>query len=300
MKEKDKIENLFQSNQHKLEGMPSEKVWRQLEQKLDQHTFPKTKRTAKIISFRTWAIAASMAGIVALGAVLAVFFSSEKSILTAQAEAAELEQLEIEDTRVRLPFLNTDYALGAVKEGQPGRKLVSVVNYFYNEKAPKSAPVSTAKKLIADTIEAMPINFDWLLGEWKGKATQGESSENWQKIDENTFTGIGYLVYLKDTLFSESMKLVRRGKDWYYVLQLDHYMNSAAYKLSYVGDEELVFTNKKVAFPKQVLLRKNGDNGFSTVFLPSGEIKISPNQLEFITKRNVMFIDKAIRNVWRI
>ena len=59
-------------------------------------------------------------------------------------------------------------------------------------------------------------NFDWLLGEWKRNNEEKgkETFENWKKINNSEYNGIGFTLKNKDTLSKEEMKIVEKNGEW--------------------------------------------------------------------------------------
>ncbi|MEL6941189.1 MAG: DUF6265 family protein, partial [Bacteroidota bacterium] len=189
--------------------------------------------------------------------------------------------------------------------GNASTKLRAAINYFYSEKPniedkkEQTSVIREEKATVAPILDTIVQSFDWLLGVWKGNVENGTSVEKWQK-GRDAFYGTGYVVQNTDTVFMERMKLVQKGDDWYYVLQLDAYSNSLAYKLAYYSDQQAIFTNREGKFPKQVVLQRNAENEFSTQLVSSDGIILSPRELDFLTKRNVLLVDKAVRNLVKI
>lgn len=299
MKEEKNIFELFQTNESGWDEMPSTKAWERLEQKLDMH-----KRKARVVRFRRLAIAASF--LLVLGAA---------SVMTLQSQQAQKAQFAMNDYQTddleaayfsdAPSYEPLRYAKGSViNEGSPTSKLVAAVNYFYTDEV--QAASEEVSHLVLDTVKnvmqkILPSrrDFTWLLGDWVGKTANGTSIEQWKNVEEDVYDGKGFLVKHSDTLFMEQMRLQRKGKNWYYILQSDIYAEPVAYRLSYYSPDFVVFENKKVAFPNQIVLDKRLGKMCSTVFLPKEKIELSPRQLDFWLRRNVVLQDKAVRNLWK-
>ncbi len=287
----------FRAEAERLQETPSAAAWGKLEQKLAQN-----KNRAKIIVMRRWALAASVLLATGIIGLLAT------NLLKPKAQFASLGELDISRSATYNPSeLNRHYALGHlnIEEGSSSKRLVAAFNYFYNESsttnnAPLQRSKNTIEKVIKDTAALAQRNFDWLLGAWKGNIGNGTSVEEWRKSNQYTLQGKGFLVDNNDTLFMERMKLVNKGNEWYYVLQLNTFLKEEVYQLKYFNSQQAIFVNNEVKFPNQVILKKQSENGFSTIFLPNGKIELSPEQLDFISKRNVLMVDKSVRNLRRI
>lgn len=101
--------------------------------------------------------------------------------------------------------------------------------------------------------------FEWLLGSWENELPDGRFAEVWKKESDTSFTGGSFYMNTHDTLFAESIKLVKRKKDFYYIVTVT-YENEAfpanenpiAFKLTNASSDYLVFENPKHDFPKKI------------------------------------------------
>jgi len=298
------IFNQFRDKSKALEQKPSDDAWLRLEQRLQAHQKPK----ARVLFFRRWAVAASLLAILSVGSVLSTVLLQQKDRF-AEADITSLSEEELTLTDVPtydVYSLRSNYSKASIEEGKSTKKLVAAVNYFYNETTDNQIDTASPSKGKSDAVESvertvidtLAQGFNWLVGNWKGKTEEGNSIEQWIKSDD-VFYGTGYLVKETDTIFMERMKLVKRGKDWYYVLQLDPYSNSSTYKLEYFSPDKMIFSNRTRQFPAQIMLQKNEEDGFSTHLIARNHIELSSTQLDFLTKRNVLLLNKAVRNLVR-
>ena len=284
------IFDLFKAQQHKLEEMPSAAAWQKLEKRLDDHK----KKPVRLLIARRWAIAASILVMLSFASL----FSTR--LMPSKARFANFEPLIIESvSSYDVITLQRKYALGSIEEGKASKKLLAAMNYFYNELPEKTLVEDTIKRQEKKSIAPTPIDFDWLLGEWRGNTSAGASIEKWEQSNPNTFLGEGYLVKGKDTILVERMKLLRQGDSWYYALQLDRHFEAATYRLETASQNQMVFRSKENIFPKQVILQRNNEESFSTILLSSGTIELSTSRLDFLMQRNVLFSNRAIRNLYR-
>jgi len=297
----------FRENAKHLEETPSDRAWQRLEARLQEQQQPAKMRT---LMTRRWAIAASLLVVLSVLSVLSTFLVQSKTsfaeAVMSTKEMGEEQLVMIDAIPYNVAQLNKNYATASIEEGNTSTKLKAAINYFYDEKRSTNTTDQSDSLLKSETkstttpiLDTIIQSFDWLLGVWKGNVEGGTSVEKWQK-DRNTLYGTGYVVQNADTTFMERMKLVQKGEDWYYVLQLDAYSNSLAYKLAYYSDNQAIFTNKEGKFPKQVVLRRNAENEFSTQLVASDGISLSPRELDFLTKRNVLLVDKTVRNLVKI
>ncbi len=285
----------FKNKAQQIEQTPSNQVWERLSARLDQH-----KKPNKIIWRRRLLVAASFLVLLSFASLWSVYS------ITSKLQFAALEELPVVNgLSYDISTINREYALGRihVEEGSASKRLVTAFNYFYNEpnaniSTPKLA--DTLKKVWSDTLANAQRQFDWLLGTWRGNLQHGMSVEQWKKGKDNTLEGRGYIVQGEDTLFMERMRLVNKGKEWFYILQINSFLATEVYQLKYLTQEQAIFVNNSMRFPNKIVLRRNAEDGFSTIFLPATTIELEPAQLNFVMQRNVLMSDKSVRNLWRL
>jgi hypothetical protein len=104
-------------------------------------------------------------------------------------------------------------------------------------------------------------NFDWLLGTWirineeKGK----ETFENWVKLNETGYSGIGFTIQNGDTISKEKMRLSKIAKNWNLSVKLSGASDSITFKGVDHNANGFSCENLKNDFPKKIKYWKNGD-----------------------------------------
>src|SRR5690606_25908045 len=58
-------------------------------------------------------------------------------------------------------------------------------------------------------------DLNWVLGKWQ--VNESNNFEEWEKIDDHLFRGKGYVVKNNDTLITETIEIVRQGKELFYI-----------------------------------------------------------------------------------
>ncbi len=142
--------------------------------------------------------------------------------------------------------------------------------------------------------------FNWLLGEWKENTSNGESKEEWVKIDDSTLVGQGSLVTNGVTIFSEKMEIRKIGDDFYMFITLDNSNKKTKYELVSHNNRMLLFENKKVDFPNQLVLYKNSKNNFTTTLQNSLDSNNAPGVGNYLQQRNQLVNQKISRNLKRV
>lgn len=99
---------------------------------------------------------------------------------------------------------------------------------------------------------------DWLVGNWENVSEEGEFTEKWTKKDTKTLLGNSYFVIENDTVFSERVNLVQRGKGLFYIVEIasDSSVELTEFKLTSSTENQLVFENSENDFPKKITYNK--------------------------------------------
>lgn len=304
MKNNNNIFELFRDNQHKLNEMPSRQSWQRLEQRLDKH-----RRRNRTSTLRYVLLAASVLLVFAVLATISTSLQKERSGL-ASYSTGNLEALPAateDSSAYKVVEYQRQYTdrTPQIAEGGAGRKILASTNQFYDEKT-KVVKSETVNKLVEEllaprTYHRVPAtsDFKWLVGDWKGNTAQGFSYEKWTQTGDTELSGEGWLVVNGERKFIEKMRLKRQNDNWFFDLQLDAYANPISYKLTSFSEEGVVFENPNYNFPNKVVLKRYATGEFSWILIPKSTIQLSPAQLHFLQQRNVILVDKAVRNLWR-
>jgi hypothetical protein len=99
---------------------------------------------------------------------------------------------------------------------------------------------------------------DWLIGNWENKSAFGNLSENWEKLNDSTFTGTSYFIKGNDTLHSESVVLIQIGNNLIYSPNVKGQNNDlpVPFKLTSGTATQLIFENPKHDFPQKITYKK--------------------------------------------
>lgn len=99
---------------------------------------------------------------------------------------------------------------------------------------------------------------DWLIGNWEHKSEFGNLSENWEKLNDSTFTGTSYFIKGKDTLHHEVIALSEVDESLVYNATVHGQNNDlpVLFKLTSGTASQLVFENPKHDFPQKISYKK--------------------------------------------
>lgn len=122
------------------------------------------------------------------------------------------------------------------------------------------AIVSCQKK---ESVEKDKIKIaDWLIGNWENTSPDGVLTENWQKLNDSTFTASSYFIKGKDTIHFESIVLAQKGETLTYTATVKGQNDDKAVAFSSIAesDKQLVFENPKHDYPQKITYTKGANN----------------------------------------
>ena len=104
--------------------------------------------------------------------------------------------------------------------------------------------------------------MNWLLGDWENKMEEGNLSENWVSKDDSTFVGHSYFIKEKDTMSIESIELLQKGEDLFYIPTVKGQNNDkpVTFKLTTATAMEFTFENLAHDYPQKIVYKKAGPN----------------------------------------
>ena len=98
-------------------------------------------------------------------------------------------------------------------------------------------------------------HLTWLLGEWQTQGEQPLVSEQWLKLSDKSFEGIG-----KTANSYESLRLVEMSEEVFYLAKVAHNPLPVAFKLSHCQNKQFTFENHQHDFPNKISYQQTGSN----------------------------------------
>ncbi|MEM9820006.1 MAG: DUF6265 family protein [Bacteroidota bacterium] len=141
--------------------------------------------------------------------------------------------------------------------------------------------------------------FSWLLGKWENETGAKRSTESWEMINEFTIAGKGELTVNGQTTFTEAMTIQKVDQELYYVMVLDESGKTVRYKLKSFQQNEAVFENTQIDFPKQVILRQLDSGNYVTVLQNNNPTKVGESQQIYLNNRNAIRKEQFERKMSR-
>lgn len=104
-------------------------------------------------------------------------------------------------------------------------------------------------------------NFDWLLGKWqRTNEEQGKTTfENWEKINNSEYNGIGFTIQNNDTISQEKMKIVETDGKWNLLVKTLEEKEFIRFEMSEIQQDKFECRNDTLDFPKLIKYWKSGD-----------------------------------------
>ena len=118
--------------------------------------------------------------------------------------------------------------------------------------------------------------FDWILGDWERINNDDDNRifEQWVKISNSDYRGIGFSLLNNDTVFQEHMALKKIAEDWYFIA-IDVNPKPTLFKITQRSCQGFVSENQVNDFPKKISYQKVDNMLFATISDDNTEISFS-------------------------
>lgn len=138
-----------------------------------------------------------------------------------------------------------------------------------NQKGSQKADLNPTTKI------EKPENFDWLLGKWKrlNEEEGKQTFENWKKISETEYFGIGFTMQNGDTLKQERIQFTKTSGKWNLTVKVPEESESITFKGVSHNENGFACENNEIDFPNRIKYWKNGNKINASV--SGGEMEIS-------------------------
>jgi len=124
-------------------------------------------------------------------------------------------------------------------------------------------------------------NFDWLIGKWERlNEEEGKKTfENWEKISNTEYSGIGFTMQNGDTIKQEIIQLINSSEKWNLTVKVPEEMESITFKMTNHSENEFTCENTEIDFPNKIRYWKNGDKINASVSNAEMEIQFEFKKL---------------------
>ena len=100
--------------------------------------------------------------------------------------------------------------------------------------------------------------MNWFLGKWQ--INESNNFEEWEKVNDFLYRGKGYQVRKNDTLITETINIVQKGKEVFYIPAVTDQNEGkpVEFKLVSKKSEKFIFENENHDFPQRIIYVKAG------------------------------------------
>lgn len=133
--------------------------------------------------------------------------------------------------------------------------LIGVLSISCNQSKKESSNTKTAE--VTENLD----DFDWLLGKWErlNEEEGMRTFENWEKVSDAEYSGIGFSMQAGDTIKQEKMRLINTSGKWNLTVKVPSEKESTAFKMINYSENEFTCENNEIDFPNKIRYWKNGD-----------------------------------------
>ena len=103
--------------------------------------------------------------------------------------------------------------------------------------------------------------LEWLVGSWEQKLPDGIITETWTKENDSLFSGKSFFIKEKDTIHLESIKLIQKNDDLFYIPTVSGQNNNEPTTFTMTSDAENTFSFENPAhdYPQKITYKKIND-----------------------------------------
>ena len=120
---------------------------------------------------------------------------------------------------------------------------------------------NTKSKSNNGSINEKSENFDWLLGKWiRNNEEHGkETFENWKRISNSEYAGVGFTMQNGDTIKQEKINLIKQNGKWDLIVKVPGDSESIVFKMTELNNKSFTCENDSIDFPKMIKYWKDGE-----------------------------------------
>jgi len=127
---------------------------------------------------------------------------------------------------------------------------------------------------------------DWLIGNWENTSPDGNLTENWEKVNDSTFSATSYFIKGKDTLHFESIILSQKGETLVYKATVKGQNNDKTvdFTSTSISENKLTFENPQHDYPQKITYTKGGNTTFTAEISGKLQGKLSTERFILVKK----------------
>ena len=131
-----------------------------------------------------------------------------------------------------------------------------------------------------------PAPMQWMEGTWKINAGNNVIVEQWHVVNDSLLSGKSVFIKNgKDTIPQESLQLVYRAGEWYYVSKVSGQNNDqpVSFKIIFLKGTEFISENPTHDFPQRIAYRRIRNQLFASIEGKNGN-KYGKQNFDFIVE----------------
>ena len=101
--------------------------------------------------------------------------------------------------------------------------------------------------------------LSWIIDRWISPRGESITYENWNKVDDTTFSGESHTIENGDTVFTEQLRIEKIGNDVFYTAIVKHNPGPVHFKLVELCETKAVFSNPEHDFPSRIIYMLKDD-----------------------------------------
>lgn len=110
-------------------------------------------------------------------------------------------------------------------------------------------------------------DFSYLIGDWKrsNEAAEKETFEQWRKLSDTEYVGLGYTLARGDTVWKETIRLARETDHWDFEVLGQGDSVTTPFKVTRAGKLGFECYNPVNDFPKTIRYERKGDSLYAII-----------------------------------
>ena len=103
----------------------------------------------------------------------------------------------------------------------------------------------------------------WLEGDWLRQTKQGEATESWKTVSEDTMEGVAWVTSGDSSRITEYLRLERFGEEIFFTAKPGQNPFPTAFLMIECGEQRAVFENTGHDFPQRIIYTRNEEGGLT-------------------------------------
>ncbi len=133
--------------------------------------------------------------------------------------------------------------------------IIFLISIFPGCKTETQEPLNKTTENGLENLEQL----SWILGKWERERKNGSAYEVWERVDNQSFKGLAFVVNGNDTTIIEILELKHAGNEIFYIPTVPHNPGPVPFKLVKITKTIAVFENREHDFPNRIIYTHQPD-----------------------------------------